>query len=146
MRQSTLNFNRQLLAGEVGALLLAYVAVPAVAHFRSNPALLSAVAVAATLVGGSLGWIAARVSDQLRRRPSSVRSMAGDLSYFTPAALCCGFCVYDPVIYLLTHYLLVHRAGAWVAVAAGQLAAFSAFLLALNAYRFALFRFRGKAL
>lgn len=146
MRQSTLDFNRELLAGECGALVLANVAVPAVAHFKAGATLLSSVAVAATLAGGSLSWIGARIYDQRRRKTFTAKSMVSDLGYFTPAALFFGFCVYDPVIYLLSHYLLLRGLGAWVAVVAGQVAAFSLFLLSLNAYRLSLFRLRGKAL
>jgi hypothetical protein len=143
---STLNFNRELLAGEVGALVLANVTAPAVSHFTRNATVISSTAVAATLVGGSLSWIAARIHDRRRARNFSVGALVGDLGYFTPAALCFGLGLYDPALFLISHDCLAHGAGAWLSVVAGQLAAFSLFLLALNAYRFSLFRFRGKAL
>jgi hypothetical protein len=122
------------------------VAVPVVSHFRADATLLSSVAVAATLAGGSLSWMAVRIFHQKRQRTLTAKRMANDISYFTPAALFFGFCVYDPAIYLLSHYLLVRAVGAWVAVMTGQLVAFSLFLLAMNLYRLFLFRLRGKAL
>jgi hypothetical protein len=146
VRPSTLNFNRELLIGECGALLLANGAVPTLAHFTSSATLLSSAAVAATLLGGSLGWIGARIYSQMRARTFTPRSLVGDLSYFTPAAIFFGFCVYDPALYLATHHLLIHGAGAWIAVAVGQLVAFFLFLVSLNLYRFSLLRLHGKAL
>jgi hypothetical protein len=146
VQRSTLNFNRELLIGECGALALANVAVPVLSRFTPNPTVLSSAAVAATLIGGSLGWIGTRILDQVRARTFTARSMAGDIGYFTPAAIFFGFCVYDPVIYLLSHYLLLRGHGACTAVLAGQLLAFLLFLLSLNLYRFSLFRLRGKTL
>jgi hypothetical protein len=146
LRQSTLNFNKELLVGECGALLLANVTVPTLSHFTPNATVLSSAAVAATLAGGSLSWIAVRIYDQLRAKTFTRKSLAGDLGYFTPAAILFGFGVYDPVIYLLSHFLLLHEIGPWAAVMIAQLLAFLLFLVSLNAYRLSLFRLRGKML
>ena len=146
VRRSTYNFNRQILLGEIGALLLANVTAPTVSHFTRRAAVISASAVAATLIGGTLGWLTARIRDHVKEKSFTARSMAADISYFTPAALFFGFFVYDPAIYLVSHHLLTHGAGVWVSVIAGQIMAFSLFLLSLNLYRFSLIRFRGRAL
>ena len=49
---STLDFNRELLFGEVGALLAANPVASLVARFTSNPGVISGAAVAGTLAGG----------------------------------------------------------------------------------------------
>jgi hypothetical protein len=134
------------MVGECGALVLANLSVPALSHFYHNATFLSSTAVAATLVGGSLSWIAARIYDQKRQKTFTTRSLAGDLGYFTPAAVFCGFCIYDPVIYQVSHHLLKRGSNAWVAVFAGQLLAFFLFAVALNLYRLSLFKLRGKTL
>ena len=146
VRPSTLNFNRQILLGECGALVLANVAAPVVSHFTSKAALISSAAVAATLIGGSVGWIASRVRDQVRAKAFTAKSLAGDIAYFTPGALVLGLGVYDPALYLISHHLLVGGTGAWVSVVAGQVAAFALFLASLNLYRLGLLRFQGKTL
>jgi hypothetical protein len=146
MRQSAYHFNREVLLGECGALVLANASAPVVYHFTRNPAVISSAAVAATLLGGGLGWLAARVYDRARDRTLTARELASDIGYFTPAAIILGFAVYDPCIYLTSHYLLIHGAGDAASVFLGQILAFLLFLAALNAYRLLLIRYRGKSL
>jgi hypothetical protein len=146
MRQSAYHFNREILLGECGALLLANGSAPIVYHFTRSPDLISSAAVAATLIGGGLCWLAARVYDRVKDRTFSAKGLASDIGYFTPAAIVLGFGVYDPSIFIASHYLLIHGAGDSVSVLLGQLFAFSLFLASLNAYRLLLLRFRGKSL
>lgn len=146
MRQSAYHFNREILLGECGALLLANGSAPIVYHFTRSAELISSAAVAATLLGGGLCWLTARVYDKIKDKTFTAKELASDIGYFTPAAIVLGFGVYDPSIYLVSHYLLIHGAGDGVAVLVGQLVAFALFLAALNAYRLVLLRFRGKAL
>jgi hypothetical protein len=146
MRQSTLHFNRELLIGECGALLLTNVTAPVAALYTRNAAVISSAAVAGTLAGGGLGWLAARIYDQYRAETLTAKGLASDLGYFTPAAIVLGLCIYDPVIYLTAHALLGRGTGVALAVGTGQLLAFSLFLLCLNLYRLALLRWRGKSL
>lgn len=146
MRQSTLNFNREILVGECGALVLANVAAPVVARFTTSATLISAAAVVGTLVGGGLTWVAARIYDQVKQKTFAARTLVSDIGYFTPAAIVFGFCVYDPAIYLISHELLTRGFAVGFSVIVGQVAAFSLFLLCLNAYRQALLTIRGKSL
>jgi hypothetical protein len=146
MLQSTYHFNREILLGECGALVLANGSAPIVYHFTRNADLISSAAVAATLLGGALCWLAARVYDRVKDRTFTAKELASDIGYFTPAAIVLGFAVYDPSIFLASHYLLIHGAGDGVSVLVGQLVAFALFLASLNIYRLLLIRFRGKAL
>jgi hypothetical protein len=146
MLQSTYHFNREVLLGECGALVLANASAPIVYHFTRSPTVISSAAVAATLIGGALGWLGARIYDRVRDRTFTAKVLASDIGYFTPAAIILGFAVYDPSIYLASHYLLIHGAGDGASVFLGQLLAFVLFLAALNAYRLLLIRFRGKSL
>jgi hypothetical protein len=146
MRQSAYHFNREIILGECGALVLANGSAPIVYHFTRSPDLISSAAVAATLVGGGLCWLAARVYDKVKDRTFSAKGLASDIGYFTPAAIILGLGVYDPSIFMASHYLLIRGAGDSVSVLVGQLFAFCLFLASLNAYRLLLLRFRGKAL
>ncbi len=146
MRQSTLTFNKEILLGECGALVLANVTAPVLSRFTRNATVISSAAVAATLVGGGLCWLAARIYDQTRERRFHAGTLARDITYFTPAAIVLGFCVYDPAIYLVSHHLLVRGQDAWFSVVVGQVAAFLLFLASLNAYRLVLLRLRGTTL
>jgi hypothetical protein len=146
MHQSTLDFNREILFGECGALLMANPTAIAVSHFTSRAAVISSSAVAGTLIGGALFWLAARVYDKKKRKRFDARSLASDIGYFTPAAVLLGFLVYDPLIYFTSHRLLREGDRVEYSVIAGQGVAFALFLLCMNAYRLLLLRIRGKSL
>lgn len=146
MRQSTLHFNREILVGECGALVLANIAAPVSGRLTENAAVISGVAVAATLVGGGVSWLAARIYDQKKQNTFNAKSLIGDIGYFTPGAVILGLLVYDPAIYLISHALLVRGGAVWMSVGIGQLTAFALFLVALNGYRYLVLRTRGREL
>jgi len=143
---SWLDFNKELICGECGALVVANGAAWLVARFTPNPSWISGTAVVGTLAGGSLFWMAARVYDRTRGRSYPRREIASDLGYFTPAAIGLGLTVYDPSLYATSRYLLRQDTGVLWAVTAGQGVAFSLFAAAMNVYRVVLRRCGGKRL
>ena len=146
MKKSTLDFNREILFGECGALLAANPTAYCVSRFTKNPSIISAAAVAGTLAGGALFWLLARIYDKVRQKNFDAKVLASDIGYFTPAAVVLGFLVYDPSIYLTSHHLLKEGDRVVRSVLVGQLVAFTLFLACMNLYRLLLLRFRGKAL
>jgi hypothetical protein len=143
---STLDFNRELLFGEVGALLAANPTAALAARFSASPAVIAGAAVAGTLAGGGLFWLGARIYDQCRGGGLDRRALAADLAYFTPAALVLGFAVYDPAIYLTSRHLLRQGDRVFPSVLLGQAAAFILFLGCMNLYRVVLQRTAGRRL
>jgi hypothetical protein len=146
MQQSTLDFNREILIGECGALLAANPTATLVSQFTRNASVISFSAVAGTLLGGSLFWLAARVYDMVKRKHFDAKALASDVGYFTPAAVMLGFLVYDPSIYFTSHHLLREGDRVEYSVIVGQVAAFTLFLGCMNIYRLLLLRIRGKSL
>jgi hypothetical protein len=146
LQKTTLDFNREILFGEVGALLAANPVAWLVSRFTGNPSIISTSAVVGTLLGGALFWLAARVYDKVRQKSFNTRSIASDIGYFTPAAIILGFVVYDPAIYLISHRLLTSGDKVLASVLLGQLVAFSLFLVCMNVYRILLIRISGKVL
>lgn len=128
-------FNKEIVFGEIGSLLGAYVAALSAAQLTRNAAVISGVLIPGTLLGGTIFWLAARIAHQRKRHNWSVGVLARDISFFTPAAAILGIAVYDPAIFLASHFLLGHRAGVVLSVAGGQITAFSLFLGSMNAYR-----------
>jgi hypothetical protein len=143
---STLHFNRELLFGEVGALIIASPFASLVARFTSSPAVTSGAAVAGTLAGGGLFWLGARIYDQCRDRDLDRKALATDIAYFTPAALVLGFAVYDPAIYFTSRHLLRGGDRVFPAVLLAQAVAFLLFLGCMNLYRLLLLRVVGRRL
>jgi hypothetical protein len=146
LQKTTLDFNREILFGECGALLAANPAAEVASHFTGNPTVISSAAVGGTLVGGALFWLSARVYDKVRQKSFNTRSIASDIGYFTPAAIILGFVVYDPAIYFISHHLLTSGDRVLSSVLLGQLVAFSLFLACMNVYRILLIRISGKVL
>ncbi len=146
MQKSTLDFNREILFGECGALVMANPSATLASHFTRNAELISSAAVAGTLIGGAAFWLVARIYDRVREKRFSAKLLATDIGYFTPAAVVFGFLVYDPSIYLTSHHLLRTGVGVEYSVIVGQVVAFVLFLACLNVYRLLLLRIRGKSL
>jgi hypothetical protein len=146
MQKTTLDFNREIIFGECGALLLANPAAEAASHFTRNASYISSAAVAGTLLGGALFWLAARIYDQVKQRRFNTKGLASDIGFFTPAAVAIGFLVYDPAIFLTSHRMLKEGDKVVSSVLVGQLVAFSLFLGCMNVYRALLFKIRGKSL
>jgi hypothetical protein len=146
MHKSTLVFNRELMFGECGALLLANPTASVVSRYTRSADVISYAAVAGTLAGGALFWLAARIYDSTRGKRLDKKVLASDIGYFTPAAIILGFLVYDPSIYLATHHLLRDGDSVVPSVFIGQAIAFLLFLICMNAYRILLLRIRGKML
>jgi hypothetical protein len=146
MQQSTLDFNREILFGECGALVTANPAATLVAHFTTSASIISSAAVAGTLIGGAAFWLVARIYNQVREKRFSAKVLATDVGYFTPAAVVFGFLVYDPSIYLTSHHLLKSGVRVEYSVIVGQVVAFALFLACMNFYRLLLLRIRGKSL
>jgi hypothetical protein len=146
MQKSTLDFNREILFGECGALVLANPIATLTAHFTGNAAIISSAAVAGTLIGGATFWLVARIYDHVKEKRFSAKLLATDVGYFTPAAVIFGFLVYDPSIYLTSHHLLRIGIRVEYSVIVGQVVAFALFLACMNVYRLLLLRIRGKSL
>jgi hypothetical protein len=146
LQKTTLEFNREILFGECGALLAANPTAWVVSRFTGNAAVIAGSAVAGTLIGGGLFWLCARIYDKTRSGKFDRKALAIDIGYFTPAAIVLGLVVYDPAIYLASHHLLASGDRVVASVLAGQLLAFTLFLACMNLYRLALLRFGGKSL
>ncbi len=136
-------FNREVLLGECGALLVANAAATGAGKYTTQPGVISGVAVAGTLVGGAVFWLAARIYDRRAEHRLAARQVAADIGYFTPAAIVLGLLVYDPSIYLTSRYFLVKGEAVTASVLLGQVIAFGLFLLCLNIYRVVLRRLTG---
>jgi hypothetical protein len=146
LQKTTLEFNREILFGECGALLAANPAAWIVSRFTTSAAVISSSAVAGTLLGGGLFWLCARIYDKSRTGKFDSKALASDIGYFTPAAIILGLIVYDPAIYLASSHLLSRGEQVVTSVLAGQIVAFALFLACMNIYRLALLRLKGKNL
>ena len=145
-KTSTLNFNKEIVVGEIGALIGAPLISFTVSHFTATPEFVSIAAVIGAAIGACTSWLAMRMRHRGKARSLSARTLASDIAYFTPAALLLTVTVYYPTLYVLSGALLNGRHHVLVAVILAQLTAFLLFLLLINAYRYLLAKIVGKVL
>jgi hypothetical protein len=132
---SFLNFNKEILFGECGALLGAYAGALIAAGITRKPGIISGSVVAGTLLGASLFWLVARIYHHRVNKSWSARHLASDIAYYTPVASALGFFIYEPAIFFVARALLSHGAGVGYSVILAQIAAFTLFLGSMNIYR-----------
>jgi len=139
-----LDFNKQIIVGEISALVGVPLAPSITARFNTNPSIIALSAILGGMLAGSIGWLAIRIRDERICGKKSVLNLASEIAFFSPAAFLLGLLVYQPTLFLIARHLL--REGGHVVQSAllSQSAAFASFLVAINLYRIALRRFAGK--
>ena len=141
-----INFNKEIVFGELGALISAPALSFIVSYFTNNDQIISFSAVLGALIGGSIFWLIMRIYDAELIGKVPTRSLTGDLVYFTPAALILALLVYQPTLFLFSNHLLENGDRVIFSVIGAQIIAFLLFLLVMNLYRYVIYRFTGKKL
>lgn len=134
------DFNKQLLFGEIGALTGTPLFSFITSLLTDDPAIISLSAVVGGLVAGSVFWLIVKVYDEKRRGSHLVRRLAGQIAWFSPAAFIVGLMVYQPTLFLVARWLIKGGAIVVLAVLASQALAFTLFLVAMNLYRLVIHR------
>lgn len=145
-RSTAFNFNKEIIFGEFGALLVANVLATIISRVTVNSSIISASAVVGTLIGGALFWLAMRIYHRHKANILHRKEIQSDIHYFTPAAILGGLFIYDPALYFISNYLLNSEHAVTLSVITGQVIAFLLFLGFMNIYRIILLKFKLKQL
>jgi len=143
MDRRVVDFNKEILFGEIGALISIPIITYFVSLFSKNATLISSAAVIGSIAGASFFWIFMRAYDDKKRHELSFQTLAADIGYFTPAAFISTLFVYYPVLFFVSRYLIVHKDVIFSSVIIAQVMAFSLFLLVMNFYHHYLYRITG---
>lgn len=146
MNKKTFNFNKQLLIGEIGAVICAPLVSYIFSLFTQKSSIISASAVGGSIFGAAIFWLATKIYDKKKEKKFSTPNLAKDIAYFTPAAFLLTLLLYYPTLYLLSHYLLLQGDKVLLSVIPSQIIAFLLFLVGINLYRLLLYKFLGKQL
>jgi hypothetical protein len=146
MEKSFLEFNKEILIGELGAIISAPLVSFITSKLTDSANAISTSAVLGSLVGGSLLWLATRAYDKERHKTLSINHMAEDVGYFTPVAFLIAVFISYPTLFLLSHHLLVQKDLVIYSIIISEATAFLLFLVAINIYRYFLWKLIGKKL
>jgi hypothetical protein len=135
--KDTLNFNKEILFGEIGALIGIQL-INLVPNAYLPPKLIPFLAVLGAIFGGSLFWLWARVYYKSKEGEYSKMKFFRDIEYFAPASTFFTFAFYYPSLFFATKYFLAHHRQIEFSIIASQIIAFALFLAGINIYRYIL--------
>ena len=141
LNRPLINFNKEIFAGEIGALISAPLGGWITSLFTLNNSYISSVAVLSSLAGASLFWILMRAYDEKRAHVFTMQHLATDIGYFTPGAFVLAMSVYYPSLFLMSRHLLTQDYRVVSSVILSQAIAFTLYLVAMNIYRYLLWKF-----
>lgn len=139
-KKSFLNFNKEIIFGEIGAIIGGILLSFLVSRFNQTPNIISGAAVIGSIIGAAIFWITSRIKDQKAIREYNLRSLSEDIGFFTPAAFLLTLCIYYPVLFFLSKRLLIKNFIVLASVIPAQIIAFLLFLIAINLYRLILIK------
>jgi len=145
MKKRTFEFNKEIVFGEIGALISVPTVSFLVSLFTKNPSAISTAAVIASLIGASAFWIFMRVFDEKRRKSYTFQHFATEVGYFTPVAFIIAVLVYYPSLFFISKYFLTKERVVYAVITA-QAVAFTLFVILMNFYRHMLFKLTGEEL
>ncbi len=144
--KSFINFNKEILFGEIGALIGAQVFAYFAYLITDSVNRISASATVGALIGAAVFFLSLRAYHKKDEKGFSKEKFAGDLFYFTPAAFLLTISVYYPTLFFLDRYFLGLHFYVSAATLIAQLIAFFCFLVGINVYRYLLLRLTGRKL
>jgi hypothetical protein len=144
LSQRFIDYNKQLLFGEIGALAGTPVFPLITSRLTKDPSIISFSAVVGALVAGSVFWLVVKVYDERKRGSHSLWHLAGQVAWFSPAAFLISLMVYQPTLFLAARSLIMRGTFVVLAALVSQMLAFAFYLVAMNVYRLALHRITGR--
>jgi hypothetical protein len=141
MKRSTYNFNKELLFAEIGAVIGAPLLPFIITLLTDDHIVLSVLTVIGAQAGATTIWLITRIYNQKIGNIFSVKKLARDIAYFTPAAFLIASITYYPTLYFTTHYFLEQKEHILLAAILGEILAFVLFMTVINVYRVYLIKY-----
>jgi uncharacterized membrane protein YeaQ/YmgE (transglycosylase-associated protein family) len=142
-----IDFNKEILIGEVGAL----VGAPLFGFLGSiliskSPTFIPIATLVGSILGGTTSMLIARIHDEKKYKTFSAKKLVRDITLYTPAAFLIAGLVSYPVLIFVTHSVFLKQHIAYLSSFIGELSSFIVFLIIINIYRYALSRLLNKEL
>ena len=133
--QSLWFFNKEILLGEVGAIIGAQIASFCSFIFKLDHHVTSMLTVAGSLAGSLIGYTGTRIYHQKKMKTLSIEKFTKDVIFYSPAAFILTITVYYPTLYFLDSFFLDKAIHAMISAFIAQFSAFFLFLICINIYR-----------
>ncbi len=140
LSKGAINFNKELLFGEIGAIIGAQIFGYISSLITSSTSIISSLVVAGAIMGAALFFLSLRAYHKSRKGKLSKIKFAQDLLYFTPIAFILTLIVYYPSLFFLSNYFLTNEYHVIFSTFISQISAFILFLIAINFYRYILLK------
>jgi uncharacterized membrane protein YeaQ/YmgE (transglycosylase-associated protein family) len=144
--RETINFNKEILFGEVGAIAGIQIVSFTSSRVDYSVNLLSYMIVIGAIVGASLFWFLMRLYDKTRKNKYSEEKIIEDITCYAPAAFVLTSLFYYPTLFFATKYFLEHNRMVEYSATISQIIAFGLFLIGINIYRYIINKYYGKSL
>jgi|WetSurMetagenome_2_1015567.scaffolds.fasta_scaffold46691_2 hypothetical protein len=144
--KEALDFNKEILFGEIGSLVGIQIATLLSIHFPRHSNLIPYFIVLGASVIGSLFWLLARIYYKSKKGKYSEKNFITDMEFFTPASVLFAVLFYYPALFFTSKFLLEHSKAIEFSAILSQVVAFLVFLLAINIYRYILLKVFNKKL
>ncbi len=138
--RAALNFNKEILFGELGAIAGAQVFGYISSESGSHHSLTTILVVAGAMVGSAIFYLISRFYHQKKTKVFSIKKFRTDLLFFTPVALTLTIGIYYPSLYLFEKYFLENIHAVIFSTFLAQTLAFVFFLAGINIYRIILIK------
>ena len=135
------DFNKEILMGEIGALLGVQLFSYVSSKIYHSPEAISFFAVLGAIFFSSLFFLGMRIYHYDKRNDLSIKKTIKDVSYYAPGSLVIVFLFYYPLLFLVSRSLLGSGVEVSLAVFLSQVVAFFYFLIFINIYRLSLKKF-----
>ncbi len=146
MLKDIINFNKEILFGEIGAIVGIQTSSIILSRLDLSASFISYAVVLSAIIGASLFWFAMRMYDKTRHQKYLSKNVIEDISYYAPAAFVLTSLFYYPTLFFTTKYFLEHNRLVEFSATIAQVIAFTLFLIGINVYRFILMKYYKKEL
>jgi uncharacterized membrane protein YeaQ/YmgE (transglycosylase-associated protein family) len=141
-----IDFNKEVLIGEIGALVCAPLFGLIGSLIMGSPNFVSLATLIGSIFGGCVSMLIARIHDEKKYKRFSTRKLMRDISFYTPAAFLIAGLISYPILLIVTHTLFMIGHISYLSSFIGELSGFVVFLILINVYRYALSRLLNKEL
>ena len=138
LNQKVFDFNKEILIGEIGALIGAPMFGFLGSLLSRNANFVSFATLFGSIMGAGISWLATRLYDQKKYNDFSTKKFVKEVSLYTPVAFLISLLVGYPIVVLVTHSLFVKEHVSYLSSFIGELSGFVVFLILINTYRYIL--------